>query len=58
MRTSHPSSPGVDGNSEGGVAQAKCAQARDELIGVFYNWTQARVDLAKATGSISAFSMQ
>ena len=49
---------GVIGNSEVVEAQARSAQAQDDLIGVLFNWNQARVDLAQATGTVSALSMR
>jgi len=49
---------GVIGNSEVVEAQTRSAQAQDDLIGVLFNWNQARVDLAEATGTASTLSMR
>ncbi len=49
---------GVTGNAEVVEAQAKVAQSRDDRIGVLFAWSQAKVDLAQATGTMASLSLK
>ncbi|QEE30305.1 TolC family protein [Terriglobus albidus] len=48
---------GVTGNAELAEAQAKRARAQDDCIGALFTWNQGRIDLARATGTMTAFTL-